>query len=234
MTIIDLEREHAAREAGKEPPLDKTTSVRWLETNDRDLPEIARKIVQMQAGDMRRRTAALKKGGILTNPTAIDAALRESMVLCARRQGPAGAAALSATLLKGPGKKLKRVADLDGAAVMVTRNDRALGLSNGDLGIVVQEQQRGKDQPIARFGNGLHYDARCLPPHTVAAAVTVHKGQGSEWERVVVIAGTASADRNLRCLLYTALTRATKDVTLICPREVLQACGAAGGSEKAS
>jgi len=87
---------------------------------------------------------------------------------------------------------------------------------------------------IASFSNGLHYDARCVPPHAVAPAVTVHKGQGSEWERVLVIAGTASANRNLRCLLHTALTRATKAVALICPREVLQACGAAGGSEKPS
>jgi exodeoxyribonuclease V alpha subunit len=231
-TIDDLEREHAAREAGKAPPLAKTTSVRWLEATDRDLPKIARKVVEMQASDVRRRTAALKKGDMLTDRTVIDAALRESMVLCARRRGLAGAAVLSATVLEGPGKKRKRVADLDGVAVMVTRNDRALGLSNGDLGIVIQERERGEDRPIARFGSGRHYDARCLPPHTVAPAVTVHKGQGSEWERVVVIAGTASADRNLRCLLYTALTRATKSVTLICPPEVLQACGAVGDSEK--
>jgi len=232
--IDELEHEHAARETGKAPPLSKKTSVRWLEATDRDLPKIARKVVEMQASEVRRRIAALKKVGMHTDPTSIDAALRESMVLCARRRGPAGAAALSATVLEGPGKKRKRVADLDGAAVMVTRNDRALGLSNGDLGIVIKEQDRGEDRPIARFGNGRYYDARCLPPHTVAPAVTVHKAQGSEWERVVVIAGTASADRNLRCLLYTALTRATKVVTLICPREVLRACCAAGGNEKAS
>jgi len=233
-TIEDLEREHTTRQAGKAPPPTKTTSVRWLEAADRDLPKIARKVIKMQADEVRQRTAALKTSGKHTDPAAIDAVLRESMVLCARRRGSVGAAKLSATLLEGPGKKCKRVVDLDGAAVMVTRNDRALGLSNGDLGVVIQEQERGEKRAIARFGNGRHYDARCLPPHTVAPAVTVHKGQGSEWERVVIIAGTASADRNLGCLLYTALTRATKAVTIICPREVLQACGAAAGNEKTS
>jgi len=233
-TIGDLEHEQATRAEGKKPPPAKTTFVRWLEATDRDLPRIARTVVAIEAGDMRRRSNALKQSGTQTDPAAIEATLRESIVLCARRRGPAGSTALSATMLDGPGKKPRRVADLDGAVVMVTRNDRALGLSNGDLGIVMQETDGGENRPITRFGNGRHYDARCLPPHTVAPAVTVHKGQGSEWERVVVIASTASADRNIRCLLYTALTRATKGVTLICPREVLQACGAGTGSEKAT
>ncbi|MEI6635713.1 MAG: AAA family ATPase [Planctomycetota bacterium] len=232
MTVLECERDN--RMNGISLPTTQTTSVHWLETDDRELPKIAKQLVAMQADDMQRRSMALKLSGTHTDPVVIEATLRESIVLCARRRGAVGATALSATTLEIPGKKYRRISDLDGAAVMVTRNDSALGLSNGDLGIVMQETEGGEDRPITRFGNGRHYDARCLPPHTVAPAVTVHKGQGSEWERVVVIAGTASADQNLRCLLYTALTRATRAVTLVCPRAVLQACVAGIGGERAS
>ena len=232
MTVLECERDN--RMNGISLPTTQTTSVHWLETDDRELPKIAKQLVAMQADDMQRRSMALKLSGTHTDPVVIEATLRESIVLCARRRGAVGATALSATTLEIPGKKHRRISDLDGAAVMVTRNDSALGLSNGDLGIVMQETEGGEDRPITRFGNGRHYDARCLPPHTVAPAVTVHKGQGSEWERVVVIAGTASADQNLRCLLYTALTRATRAVTLVCPRAVLQACVAGIGGERAS
>lgn len=233
VSMADIEREHAARIAGQLVPRPETTSVRWLESSDRDAPKIAKRLVAMQMEEMQFRAAALRHRSQHTDPAAIDAALRESMVLCARRRGPVGSAALSAETLKGPGERLRRVADLDGAAVMITRNDRALSLTNGDLGIVIQEGERDEQRPMARFGNGRHYDARCLPPHVVAPAVTVHKGQGSEWERVAVIAGATAADRNLRCLLYTALTRATNVVTLVCSREVLQACGMGSASPSA-
>ena len=151
-TIEDLKHEYATPAKGKAPPPAKTTSVRWLEAADRELPKIAKQFVAMQADDMRRRSMALKLSGTHTDPVVIEATLRESIVLCARRRGAVGATALSATTLEIPGKKHRRISDLDGAAVMVTRNDSTLGLSNGDLAIVMQETEQGEERPIRTFG----------------------------------------------------------------------------------
>ena len=150
MTVLECERDN--RMNGISLPTTQTTSVHWLETDDRELPKIAKQLVAMQADDMQRRSMALKLSGTHTDPVVIEATLRESIVLCARRRGAVGATALSATTLEIPGKKHRRISDLDGAAVMVTRNDSTLGLSNGDLAIVMQETEQGEERPIRTFG----------------------------------------------------------------------------------
>ncbi len=100
-----------------------------------------------------------------------------------------------------------------GRPVMVRKNNYGLGLFNGDIGLCVQTKKglavffEGKQQPIAvnSLGN--------LQVST-AYAMTVHKSQGSEFTHVAIMLDERSPRLLSREMLYTAVTRAKKQVSL--------------------
>ena len=146
-------------------------------------------------------------------------------VLCALREGPRGALALNQWLsdaLLGPpdGPSPWR----PGRPVMVLRNDPLLKLYNGDVGLALP----GPDgTPLVHFaapGGGLRaLPALRLPEHETAFAMSVHKSQGSEFDAVAVLLPAQRSRVLTRELLYTALTRARRQVTLVAGAAVLQA-----------
>jgi exodeoxyribonuclease V alpha subunit len=101
-----------------------------------------------------------------------------------------------------------------GRPVLVTANDYRLGLYNGDLGVVVA----GPHRPVVAFpaAGAVHAvaPARLESVETVHA-MTIHKSQGSEFDHVVVILPPATSRLATRELLYTAVTRARRHVTVI-------------------
>ncbi|HET7724739.1 MAG TPA: exodeoxyribonuclease V subunit alpha [Propionibacteriaceae bacterium] len=154
------------------------------------------------------------------------AALSTHRVLCAHRTGPYGAAAWGRQVgqwltqaIPGYGSGGEWYV---GRPLLVTRNDPDLGVSNGDAGIIV-ETERG---PRAAFGT--------IPPLLLAPAqledvstlhaMTVHKAQGSQFEEVTIVLPMLPSPLLTRELLYTAVTRASEQVTLIAhPDAVRQA-----------
>ena len=116
-----------------------------------------------------------------------------------------------------------------GRPIIVTRNDRATGLSNGDTGVVILDSQNrrrvwfpdlaGQDGEDARF---LVSPSR-LPEHESFFALTVHRAQGSEYDEVVFIPGDADSRVNTRELLYTAVTRARNRVTVRADEDTVSA-----------
>jgi exodeoxyribonuclease V alpha subunit len=101
-----------------------------------------------------------------------------------------------------------------GRPVMVTANDALNGVSNGDLGVVVAAEPA----PRVAFGDGgvprLVAPSRLEAVETVHA-MTIHKSQGSEFDEIVVVLPPAESRLATRELLYTAVTRARKVVTLV-------------------
>jgi exodeoxyribonuclease V alpha subunit len=100
-----------------------------------------------------------------------------------------------------------------GTPVLCTRNLHGLGLSNGDLGVVVEVGPErwlafGQETPVWLHPAQL---SGALEP---ALALTVHKAQGSEAIQVMVLLADAEADLRL---LYTALTRAREEAWLLTP-----------------
>ena len=61
-----------------------------------------------------------------------------------------------------------------------------------------------------------------LPPHETAYAMSVHKSQGSEFDRVAVILPIDDSPVLSRELLYTAVTRARESVTLHGSRAIIE------------
>jgi exodeoxyribonuclease V alpha subunit len=61
-----------------------------------------------------------------------------------------------------------------------------------------------------------------LPEHETAFAMTVHKSQGSEFDSILLLLPSQPGLAASRELLYTAVTRSRKEMTLVCSGEVLE------------
>lgn len=117
---------------------------------------------------------------------------------------------------------------LPGEPVMMTRNDYERGLYNGDQGLILNVQlghappERaavfpGPEGPQAFALGGL------ISALSLAHAITVHKAQGSEYERVLLLLPDQELPILSRELVYTALTRARRGVVILGDDPVLQA-----------
>jgi len=143
-------------------------------------------------------------------------------VLSPMRKGPVGTAELN-KLIQGerPGPRVKygQYAFHVGDKVIHTKNNYLKGVMNGDLGMV--EEIRGQDV-LVQYSDGLvSYSGDDLKELEPAWAVTIHKGQGSEFKAVIVPVTTSHYVMLHRSLIYTAVTRAREKVILVGTKKAL-------------
>lgn len=132
-------------------------------------------------------------------------------VLTALRRGPFGAEHWNAWCAAELGA---RTPYFHGRLLMIAANSERHGLYNGDVGVVWQDA-RGEASVWFDTAQGLRaWRPAQLPAHASAYVTTVHKAQGSEFERIVLILPDADARVLSRELLYTALTRARRGAVL--------------------
>ncbi len=187
-----------------------------------------------EADDEARRRAlrALVVGayaGAVTasDPAAALDALGRFRVLCAHRRGEFGVEALNVEIERwlGAAGLIDRHRDwYPGRPVLVTRNDHALGLFNGDMGVVLPGERGALRAWFAdpRGGEPRAFHPGRLPPHDTVYALTVHQSQGSEFDRIAVVLPAEPSPILTRELLYTALTRARRHATVFGPADVLR------------
>lgn len=163
------------------------------------------------------------------NPAAALAQFSKFRVLCALRRGPFGVEEMNRRI-----EQILREANLipngqhvyPGMPILITRNNHALRLYNGDIGIILpdlnESNSHGDDaqgQQLWTWFIGENNETRRLPPsrlpeHTLAFAMTVHKSQGSEFDRVLLVLPDRDSPVLTRELIYTGLTRARSHVEL--------------------
>ena len=141
-------------------------------------------------------------------------------VLCALRDGPCGVSGLNEMIesaLREAGLLREEGPWYEGRPIIVTRNDPALGLFNGDIGVVMREPDgQGGLRACFLEAHGIRAVAVSrLPPVETAFAMTVHKSQGSEFEHVVLVLPEGDAAVLTREWLYTGITRARKALNIV-------------------
>lgn len=112
-----------------------------------------------------------------------------------------------------------------GRPVMMTYNDYQLGLSNGDIGICFGRRQAGKVQFSVYFPSLQKWVAAARLPKNIetAYAMTIHKSQGSEFKHTAVVLDANALQLLSKELIYTAITRAKKAVSLLAAPSALAA-----------
>lgn len=99
-----------------------------------------------------------------------------------------------------------------GLALMMTTNAYQFDIHNGDIGIVWPDQ---KNELKIWFEQGSEFRELSLsqcPQHKTAYAMTVHKAQGSEFGKVILILPSSEVAVATRELFYTGITRASSCV----------------------
>ncbi|KWB79569.1 AAA family ATPase [Burkholderia ubonensis] len=161
------------------------------------------------------------------DPLPLFDALNRFRILCATRGGARGAEHVNALVAA----HVRRAAHVPlavgahwftGRPIMVTRNDYALGLFNGDIGIALPDAQGVLRVWFKRAdGTARAVSPAALPPHETAFALTVHKSQGSEFDEAALVLPATFGRVLTRELVYTAVTRARTRVQVIGGRRVL-------------
>ncbi|MFH1954055.1 MAG: exodeoxyribonuclease V subunit alpha [Pseudomonadota bacterium] len=109
-----------------------------------------------------------------------------------------------------------------GAVIMITRNDYAKELFNGDVGVVVRDRGGAYRAFFPRFGAYIAFSMDVLPPWELAFSMTVHKSQGSEFNDVLLVLPQDDTHRLLtREIVYTGVTRARKRIIIYGTESVL-------------
>jgi exodeoxyribonuclease V alpha subunit len=174
------------------------------------------------------------------------AVFERARVLCALRHGPYGVDEISRRILQAllPDAAERDLAIYHGMPLLITRNDRELGLYNGDIGLAWKTADdklkcyfrvADADSDQQRILKG--FAPQQLPDFEPAYCLTVHKSQGSEYDEVLLILPPGDSPVMSRELVYTGITRTRQHLTLCsspatlrdaCARRTQRATGLAG------
>lgn len=203
-------------------PDEKTWTPEWLGEAEEQLKKLTKRIKQ-----------GTRVSKILQHQT-------DFQVLCALRKGPAGVAGINSMVAT----RLKKEVDAwyEGRPVMVLSNDHQRKLYNGDVGLVLRVREQDGDWVIEKDENkGMlrscfpigEQEVKAIsmaqmPVFETCYAMTVHKSQGSEYEKVLFVlpAEKTEVEQNpviTRELLYTGITRARKKVEIWSGEGVIEA-----------
>ncbi len=177
----------------------------------RDSAEAARRVVQLVTDSI---------------PRALGIAASDIQVVTPVHRGPAGTEALNLALKEvlnpgavaaAPAKGRKSVSPARrfdvGDRIVAIANHLDEGFANGEVGTVTA---RNSDGLVITFSGA----PVTVPPTSWSDlrhgwAITVHRAQGSEWPAVVVVLPPESGGLLTRPLVYTALTRAQRHLSVV-------------------
>jgi exodeoxyribonuclease V alpha subunit len=189
----------AAVRAGELPPVDDPTR-EVVVVPARDSGEAAHRVVQLVTDSI---------------PRALSIDSADVQVVTPVHRGAAGTlalnAALKAKLNPGPGE----FSGFDpGDRVVATANHLDEGFANGEVGVVVEAADSGG--LVVEFATAIvTVSGTVLTDLRHGWAITVHRAQGSEWPAVVAVLPGDAAGMLSRPLVYTALTRAQRHLSVV-------------------
>jgi exodeoxyribonuclease V alpha subunit len=148
-------------------------------------------------------------------------ASHKNKILCAIRKTKLGVESVNNAVEIGIKRKNSLISSnewYDGRLVMATKNDVALRIRNGEMGIY--NSKEGKIQFEGEH-NVLISPSR-LSDYESAFAITIHKSQGSEFEDVAIILPEVYSNVLSKEILYTAVTRARKNTLVFGSKDIIR------------
>ena len=156
------------------------------------------------------------------------------LILCPQRYGPWGVNKIHEFLL---GKRFEKEVHKwgEGTPIMAKSNQPEIGLANGDVGVIIGNGEKRRFL-FNVFSEEQRLVTRLINPsrlnrYDAAYAMTIHKAQGSEADQVLLLWPTTSkvseektfnkfySDDYEKRMLYTAITRAKKQLLVITNKE---------------
>ena len=157
---------------------------------------------------------------------AIDA-LGAFRILCAHRRGPQGVATWTARIEAWLEASLGEFTVEDrwyvGRPLLVTENDYELRLFNGDTGVIVESAPGRASAAFDRGGEIVELSPTRLESIDTVYAMTIHKSQGSQFDIAAVLLPDVGSRILTRELLYTAATRARRQLILVGTEDTIRA-----------
>jgi exodeoxyribonuclease V alpha subunit len=165
---------------------------------------------------------------IISAPSVAEAFVRleRFRILCSRRNGEWGVLGVNQTvealLAKNhsidPANRFYK-----GRPILILQNDYGLGLYNGDVGLVWEDETGVEKVFFPSPDNQFRavVPAR-LPDHETVFAMTIHKSQGSEFDSVLMILPKGAERLLSRELVYTGMTRARDKIEVWADRDALE------------
>ncbi|ENW16236.1 exonuclease V subunit alpha [Acinetobacter haemolyticus] len=146
-------------------------------------------------------------------------------ILAAVKHGALGIEQLNRYAERWLNQQFKQIAVAEwyvGRPVMMTYNDYQLGISNGDIGICFKHRTQAQQFEVFFPSLNKWIAAHRLPRNMQTAfALTIHKSQGSEFTHTAIVLDANAKKLLSQELIYTAVTRAKKVVTLLADRNAL-------------
>ncbi|NLS13107.1 exodeoxyribonuclease V subunit alpha [Vibrio sp. SM6] len=174
-------------------------------------------------------SSAQRKAAMEEKAKQALSAFNRCRLLCALREGDFGVTGLNHRIERAlAARRLIHTQEelwYAGRPVMVTRNDHALGLYNGDIGICLLDEslEPARLKVFFELPNGqikAVLPSR-VPEHETAYAMTVHKSQGSEFEFTLMVLPPNISPILTRELIYTGVTRAKQRLALYADLAIL-------------
>ena len=191
--------------------------VTWIPVDPADVPD-ASALGPVHDGVLACARAVIAAARVGAGEAALEA-LGAFRVLCAHRRGPHGVTAWTTQIetwltqaIEGFGTEGDWYV---GRPLLVTENDYGLRLYNGDTGVVITTGRGHVSAAFERQGQILEFSPTRLAAVDTVYAMTVHKSQGSQFDTAAVLLPDPTSHVLTRELLYTAVTRARRELILV-------------------
>jgi exodeoxyribonuclease V alpha subunit len=147
--------------------------------------------------------------------------LGELQLLCASRSGQLGIAGWNRTVNQWIGTSSRKQWFI-GRPILITKNDHSNHLYNGDVGVVCSDKDGGLRVVFDGIDGPREFPTVRLPEVETVHALTIHKSQGSEYKHAVVVLPTGRSRLLTRELLYTGVSRAREQLTIVASESALR------------
>lgn len=160
------------------------------------------RIFSVPAGQVLQTALTVSTGQVLAPKYAGDAGIDRLNEELRRMRNP------------GPTVRFGRYSYTAGDPVIFTRNAYESGYMNGDMGKIIAVTEA--EMTVDLFGQRKVISKADSEDVRPAYCISVHKAQGSEADDITIVLPADARKMVTRSLLYTAITRAKRSVTIIC------------------